>query len=158
MNQEQNAVPSLSHLHLTSARPGETSSILAALKDIISTDDDGEEYIRDENDTFHLQKPSTWSLSELKDSLPDSAKAAQKDSGPSSGAEDKILDYSDIVKHLVFHEKDVPSGKETPYFNHQAFFANLEHYQSQDRHVDTEFGKFLLYGEVVTSTNTLLEK
>ena len=158
INQEQNAVPSLSRLHLTSVRPQDTASILVALKDIISTEEDGEEYIKDENDTFHLEKPSTWSLSALKESLTGSLNPVQDETETSSDAEDRILDYSTIIKRLMIHEKDWPSGKETPYFNHQAFFANLEHYQSQDRNIDTEFGRYLLYGEVVTSTNTLLEK
>ena len=158
VNEGQNTIPSLSRLHLTSTKSPETTSILTALKEITHTGDDGEEYIKDENDTFHLEKPSAWSLSKLEDSLPGSSTSQGDDTEASSDAEDKILDYSTVIKRLVVHEKDHPSGKETPYFNHQAYFSNLEHYQSQDRDANTDFGKYLLYGEVVTSTNTLLEK
>lgn len=51
-----------------------------------------------------------------------------------------------------------PTGKETPYFNHHAFYANLRRYQQESSSEAEEFGKIILYGEVVTSTNTMLEK
>ncbi|MCJ1414096.1 biotin holocarboxylase synthetase [Xylographa parallela] len=154
VNQEQSTVPSLSRLHLTSMRPPDTLVILDTLRDIIETED-GEEYIKDENDTFHLEKPSAWSLGKLNDALTEdqSDKTDQDD-----GAEDKILDYSTVVKRVIIHENDHPTSKETPYFNHHAYFANLKHYQSASKDVNPDFGRYLLYGEVVTSTNTMLEK
>ncbi|KAL8931541.1 MAG: hypothetical protein Q9211_006886 [Gyalolechia sp. 1 TL-2023] len=158
VNQEQTAIPSLSRLHLSSAVVSDTAKLVEALEDII-TMQDGEEYIRDENDTFHLEKRATWSLGALTDELPASS---MKDPGGerSDNAEDqdKIIDYNKIVKQLMIHDKDQPESKDTPYFNHQAFFANLTHYDSQSRESDGTFGKNLLYGEVVTSTNTMLEK
>ncbi|MCJ1256588.1 biotin holocarboxylase synthetase [Lignoscripta atroalba] len=154
INQEANAVPSLSRLHLTSMQPAETSKIIASLQDII-TINDGDEYIKDENDTFHLEKPSAWSLGSLVGALP-GVSNEKTDQGDSE--EDRIIDYNTIVKRLVIHDKEHPTSKETPYFNHHAFFANLKHYQSTSKEVDSGFGKNLMYGEVVTSTNTLLEK
>jgi len=153
-NQEQITVPSLSRLHLTSMHPSETSNVIESLRDIILTED-GEEYIKDENDTFHLEKPATWSMGSLVGALPQGSdeKTDQKDD-----AEDRILDYSTVVKRLSVHDKDHPSSKETPYFNHHAYYANLKHYQTLGENVNTDFGKHLLYGEVVTSTNTMLEK
>lgn len=153
-NQEQNAVPSLSRLHLSSLQPADTSELVASLKEIISIQD-GEEYIKDENDTFHLEKPSTWSLSSIVSALPGVS------NGKTDGVddwEDSIRDYNTIVKRVFVHEKEHPACKETPYFNHHAFFANLKHYQSMLKESDPEFGKHLLYAEVVTSTNTMLEK
>lgn len=72
--------------------------------------------------------------------------------------QEKIIDYDKIVKRLVIHDADQPASKDTPYFNHHAYVANLKHYESQSRGSGRTFGKELLYGEVVTSTNTLLEK
>lgn len=69
-----------------------------------------------------------------------------------------ILDYNKVLKRLIAHEIDLPSSKETPCFNHHAFYANLRHYLTKTKGIEGDFGKFLLYGEVVTSTNTLLEK
>ncbi|KAI9873317.1 MAG: biotin holocarboxylase synthetase [Pleopsidium flavum] len=153
-NQEQNAVPSLSRLHLSSLQPADTSELVASLEEIISVQD-GEEYIKDENDTFHLEKPSAWSLNSIVSALPgvSSGKTDRVDDG-----DDSTHDYNTVVKRVVIHEKEHPACKETPYFNHHAFFANLKHYHSMLKESDGEFGKHLLYGEVVTSTNTILEK
>lgn len=154
VNEQQNTVPSLSRLHVTSLQSSDVSKLLEALRDIIVVED-GEEYIKDENDTFHIEKPSTWSLKSLSTALSDTtdAKTDEEDN-----AEDRILDYSAIVKRLIPHEKEYPTGKETPYFNHHAYFSNLKHYQSVTKGVGLDFGANLLYGEVVTSTNTMLEK
>ena len=154
VNTEQVTVPSLSRLHLTSSQSSEVSKLLSALEDIIITEG-GEDYIKDENDTFHLEKPSAWSLGSLAATLPDMSRT---ETDKKDGDEDRILDYSTIVKRLIVHDKELPASKETPYFNHHAYFANLKHYQSTGKDVDDQFGKNLLYGEVVTSTNTLLEK
>ena len=96
---------------------------------------------------FRIERPGAWNLSDLEESLPsESAK-------PSEG----IVDYQAVVKRLIFHDK-LPSSKLTPYFNHHAYYANLRQYQSESREGASEFGSNLLYGEVVTSTNTILEK
>lgn len=153
-SQEETAVPSLSRLHLSSLNPADTSELVASLQEIISIQD-GEEYIKDENDTFHLEKPSTWSLSSILSALPGVS------IGKTDGVDDDVdrpPDYDTVVKRVVIHEEDHPAGKETPYFNHHAFFANLKHYQSTLKESDGVFGTHLLYGEVVTSTNTMLEK
>jgi biotin--protein ligase len=57
----------------------------------------------------------------------------------------------------VIHD-DVPASKLTPYFNHHAFYANLRQYQCESREGASEFGSNLMYGEVITSTNTIMEK
>ena len=154
VSQEEIPVPSLSRLHLSSLVPSGSSEVVAALEDIITVED-GEEYIKDDNDTFHIEVPSAWSSG----SAVTKTGEEEVDRGDS---EDRILNYSTIIKRLVVHEKEHPSSKETPYFNHHAFFANLSQYQSQlteeNDEQNDEFGTNLLYGEVVTSTNTILEK
>jgi biotin--protein ligase len=160
VNQTEQSVPSLSRLHLSSISPTETSEIVTMLADAMTKDEDGEEWIKGENDTFHLENPSSkWSMGSLSKAISSVV--------PSSSAEDKadldgsnvsILDYNEVVKRLVAHEEELPSSKETPYFNHHAFFANLQHYIQQTNGTEGWFGKHLLYGEVVTSTNTMLEK
>lgn len=154
VNQENTAVPSLSRLHLSSSLPNGTLDIIDALKEIITTED-GEEYIKDDNDTFHLEKPSAWSLGPFAEALP-GVKSEKTDEG--GDREDRLLDYSTIVKRLIVHDKDPPPSKETPYFNHHAFYANLKHFVAQTGGCQDSFGENLLYGEVVTSTNTMLEK
>lgn len=154
VNQDNTAVPSLSRLHLSSMLPQGTSRILSALQEIITTVN-GEEYIKDENDTFYLEKPSAWSLHSLADAL---SGVESDETDELRDGEDRIIDYSEVVKRLVVHETEPPSGKETPYFNHQAFYANLKHDESQRTGGSVDFGKNVMYGEVMTSTNTILEK
>jgi biotin---protein ligase len=86
---------------------------------------------------------------------------------PISGANtstsaDPIIDYNTITKQILIHTSSPsqPSNKETPYFNHSAFFSHLT--STPDARASstppTKFGNPLIYGEVVTSTNSLLEK
>ncbi|KAL8912751.1 MAG: hypothetical protein Q9171_002290 [Xanthocarpia ochracea] len=157
ISQEKTAMPSLSRLHLSSAEITGTSRLIEALRDII-TEQDGEEYIVDENDTFLLEKPSRWSLGSVVDALPSTPDGKSDNQEENERDEEKIIDYDKIVKRLLIHDKNQPESKDTPYFNHHAYVANLKHYESQSRGVGRTFGKELLYGEVVTSTNTLLEK
>lgn len=151
VSQETTAVPSLSRLHLSSMLPNGTSKIMSGLQEIVSVMD-GEDYIKDDNDTFHLEKPSAWSLGSLAKAL------TSEENGKTDDDEDRIIDYNTVVKRLVVHEKEPPSSKETPYFNHDAFYANMRYYESKSQEAKGGFGNNILYGEVVTSTNTLLEK
>ncbi|PYI01815.1 biotin apo-protein ligase [Aspergillus sclerotiicarbonarius CBS 121057] len=142
VTQSTTTVPSLSSLHLSALEPTETADLVASWQEIITKDGD-DEILKDENDTFRIERPGTWSLSQLEESLP----------APTEG----IVDYNAVVKRLVVHD-DVPSSKLTPYFNHHAFYSNLRQYQAQSREGASEFGANLVYAEVVTSTNTILEK
>lgn len=164
VNQEAQAVPSLSRLHLTSSNPSDVAELVASWAPIITLEN-GEEHIKGENDTFHLEKPSSWSMSSLTKAVTSivpgvgGEKTDQGSGGGDAAADDdRILDYDQVVKKLVPHESDRPSSKDTPYWNHDAFFANYTHYHAASKDTDSEFGRYLLYGEVVTSTNTLLEK
>lgn len=162
VSQELSSVPSLSRLHLSSLHHFLVPELLASWDDI-TTKEDGEEYIKGENDTFHLEKQSSrWSVNSLLKSLPlpgvpgaiNEHTADQVD----GASEDRILDYSKILKRIIPHEQEWPAAKETPYFNHHSFYANLQRYQREASSEAEDFGKYLLYGEVVTSTNTILEK
>ncbi|KAL8953923.1 MAG: hypothetical protein Q9222_000210 [Ikaeria aurantiellina] len=158
VNREETTIPSLSRLHFSSVTPLDTSQLVDALQDI-TVEEEGERYIKDENDTFHLEEPSTWTLSSIADALPQSSQMEGNDQ--KDGFEenhDMIIDYNKVIKRLVIHKEDKPESKDTPYFNHNAYFANLKHYQDRSRDDHLSFGKHLLYGEVVTSTNTMLEK
>ena len=155
VSQETTAVPSLSRLHLSSMLPHGTSEIMAGLQEIVSQED-GEEYIKDDNDTFRLENLSAWSLGSLAKAL--TGESSKDTDDDDDDDEDRIIDYNAVVKRLVVHGKELPSSKETPYFNHDAFYANLRHYENRNQEFKDGFGHNLLYGEVVTSTNTLLEK
>lgn len=112
--------------------------------------EDGQEYIKDEADTFHIQStPDSLDLGALTSSLPQTENSVDSQTG--------TVDYGEIVKVIVPHEEGLPSAAATPKFNHKLFYSSLRRYQLLE-HDAEEWGKILMYGEVVTSTNTLLEK
>ena len=154
VNQENSTVPSLSRLHLSSASSLATAEVMNSLKEII-TMKGVEKYIKCENDIFHLLKPSAWSLEGIAEALP-REETLEADQSPST--HDRFLDYNKIIKQLIVHHNELPASKETPYFNHDSFYANVRHYNGITELDEGTFGRNVLYGEVVTSTNTMLEK
>jgi biotin---protein ligase len=148
VNQDISGVPSLSRMHLSAMNRGEVDDLLHGLEDVI-TREDGEEYIKGENDTFHLEKIDTkWDMDALKKTLSHDSSTTNLEG---------IIDYSTIPKRVMIHDESWPDVKETPYFNHHAFYSALKGYRKIDREAHT-WGDYFMYGEVVTSTNTLLEK
>jgi biotin--protein ligase len=194
VNEQEQAVPSLSRLHLTSHKSADVASLVAEWAEMLVVVD-GEEYIQGGNDVFRIEKEdSVWGVKELKravsavsEKLPTLATISQQtpdtqEQGSGEGASDKeksktkeeeikdlivytasssfdqILDYDKVIKTVVPHDKALPSTKDMP-FHHEAFYANLHHYHTNKlRNPAAAFGRYLIYGEVVTSTNTLLEK
>ncbi|EED18545.1 biotin apo-protein ligase, putative [Talaromyces stipitatus ATCC 10500] len=151
VSQETTTVPSLSCLHLSSVEPEYTQAIVSSLEEIM-TKDERKEILKDDNDTFEIERADkTYQMDDLKDALPGDEKTGEK------AIDDGIVDYNTIIKRLLIHT-ELPSSKLTPYFNHHAFYANLRHYQSMSKEAVVDFGRSIMYGEVVTSTNTMLEK
>ncbi|KAG9230555.1 biotin-protein ligase [Amylocarpus encephaloides] len=156
ISQEQSLVPSLSCLHLSSLHHHLVDELIASWDEIITVED-GEEYIKGENDTFHFEKQaSRWSLNSIAKSLPIPSLGDAEDYLAEAGH--RIVDYNSVPKRIIPHISEWPGTKETPCFNHHSFYANLKKYQGESHGEAEDFGKTLLYGEVVTSTNTLLEK
>ena len=185
VTEETNPVPSISRLHLSSAQPTAVAELVHAWHEagiVTKDEEDGEDYIKGENDIFHLEQPGgLWNMSAVaksaadillpnavKDAPPSSSSATSSDKNKkenvrpranTSSSFDRILDYSTLTKHIIIHENSPPDSKETPAFNHHAYFANLRTYTTKHcREAEGIWGKLLLYGEVVTSTSTLLEK
>ncbi|KAI9375360.1 biotin-protein ligase [Aspergillus egyptiacus] len=144
--QDTTHVPSLSSLHFSSLSSDDAERVLKSIEELVG--DKG--FLKDEYDTFKIEKSGTYNMGALAESLPeeDPSEATQTEG---------IVDYQAVVKRLVIHD-DVPSSKLTPYFNHHAFYTHLRNYQAQSKEGASQFGSNLLYGEVVTSTNTILEK
>lgn len=162
-NHENISIPSLSKLHLSALDPQEVGGLVTTLADIITKDEAGEELIKGENDTFHLEHPhSRWSVNKLRDALqsaqvsPDEDKTKKSDPA-TAAAVDGLIDYNKVLKTVVSHESGYPDPKETPYFNHHEFYASLQEFRRCESEA-YKWGDILLYGEVVTSTNTTLEK
>ncbi|KAF2771176.1 biotin holocarboxylase synthetase/biotin-protein ligase [Teratosphaeria nubilosa] len=149
------SVPSLSRLHLSSAKPGEVSELVHSWHEasILSKDENDREIIKGENDTFILEQQGAWDTEQLREALREDLEATDP------AAEGGIIDYNTVPKRLVPHEHSLPDTRETPFFNHYAFFSNLRVYSMHHASPSEQtFGRTILYGEVVTSTSTLLEK
>ena len=144
------AVPSLSPLYLSAADPDCMSRLVSSLRHTLTDD---AYLLKDSHDTFRVEGLTTSSpfnsMGELKESL--------SDTGSSNNEEEGIVDYEAIVKSLVICDC-IPSPKLTSCFNHHAFYSNLSHYQSRSREGASRFGSVLIYAEVITSTNSILEK
>jgi len=176
VSQESYMLPKLTVLHLTSVYPEDVGSLLENLRVAgLITNEGDKEMIFAENDTFIVQdRGKDLSLSNLSlkdtpasgDDVQDeqqegesSESQASKPSGPESDtASDRIIDYHKIIKTIHPHPIFQPSKSLTPYFNHSLYYKSLTTYRSQSRLSPSQFGSFLLYGEVVTSTSTMLDK
>jgi biotin--protein ligase len=162
VSQQTEAVPSLSLLHLSAAETGAVSELVQDWQDagIVTKAEDGREVIKGENETFvlHADSGDSWDMSAVHKAL---AESEGDEKNQTDASDDRLVDYNTLPKRLLLHESTsttMPSSKQTPYFNHAAFFWNLKDYHAQHRDSPHSYGNLLLYGEVVTSTNTLLDK
>lgn len=142
-------VPPLSPLHLSSMKSSDVTEMLCAWEEIIEKEN-GEEYIRGETDTFHIQNLDTrWSTESLRQALPSDNPGPDTDAG--------IVDYTSVTKKIIPHEESYPHPKSTPQFSHDLYFSSLKRYRQIEPDAEG-WGSTLMYGEVVTSTNTLLQQ
>lgn len=140
--QDDYTPPSLSSLHLTALESGKVTELLCDWGDAIEKEN-GNEYIRGEADTFQIiNQADGLNLDELASTLPQA---------------ETMDDPSSVIKKIVAHETKLPSDELTPRFNHERFYSSLKKYRKIESSAD-QWGDVLLYGDVVTSTNTLLEK
>lgn len=126
------ATPRLTQLHLTSLADHKPS--VESFLDAVGPLCDKEGVLADKEDVFKLV---------------DSERAlVESDINPESNE-----------KVIVVHREGHPSAQKTPYFNQGIYFAELSSYVHklgiQNR---PNIGSLLLYGEVVSSTSTMLEK
>ncbi|ROT42564.1 biotin-protein ligase [Sodiomyces alkalinus F11] len=152
-------IPSLSSLHLSSLHHREVEDLLHEWGGIITLED-GNEYVRAETDTFRIDREGRWSLKDLKEKNLPSTKDDNDDYDDDKGrlsADGSAIDYSHVVKDIVPHDRAWPDEAATPDFDHGFFYQCLRAYQLMEDGVG-DWGRLLLYGKVVTSTNTLVDK
>lgn len=157
VSQQAEAVPSLSLLHFSAAEPDAVSELVQSWQDAgVMIKEEGREIIKGENDTFilHLDDGDSWDMSVVQKAISEAA----GDENQTDPSEDRLVDFNSLPKRMLLHESSTPDSKQTPYFNHNAFFWNLKDYHAQHRESPHSYGKLLMYGEVVTSTNTMLDK
>lgn len=151
VNDGKAEVPALTSLHLSSISNTEVTELLYSFGSVIEKED-GQEYIKDEADTFHIKMDAA---------SPDITALALSDSTSEDLAIDAngTVDYNKILKVIIPHETSLPTTTDTPRFNHKLYFSSLKKYQLlEDGAAEWQWGNVFMYGDVVTSTNTLLEK
>lgn len=146
---ENESLPTLSNIHLSAVDNSQVSELLCSWSDVIDKEN-GEEFITGEADKFRIQSDEDGlTLEDLQRSLPGA------DDHPTG--ETGIVDYGAITKNIIAHERALPTKEMTPRFNHKLYYSSLRRFQRiEDRAED--WGNMLMYGDVITSTNSLLEK
>ena len=132
VSQQTEAVPSLSLLHLSAAEPGAVSELVQGWQDAgVMAKEDGREVIKGENETFILQPDSddSWNMGAVQKALTEAAGHENE----ADQSEDRLVDYNSLPKRMLLHETSTPDSKQTPYFNHNAFFWNMRDYHAQHR-------------------------
>jgi biotin---protein ligase len=157
VNHDEEDLPTLSPIFLSCLRPTLIKELIASWKKIATTEN-GEKYINDEIDRFHLVTRSRLSLETLSQALPSKLLQGEGTEKPSAIESHILLDYITITKELLIHDTGYPSSDDTPAFNHSSYYSNLLKYQTMSAETILTFGDYLLYGELMTSTNSLLEK
>ncbi len=154
VNSQGTAPPVLTSLHLSAADGGTVSELLHDWQDAAIDREHGQDLLRGEADTFRIRSKESgaWNLKDLREALPDAGAGA----APELDAHG-VPDYKSVTKDIVAHEQQLPNEKLTPRFNHKLFYSSLQQFQSIESDA-REWGNTLLYGDVVTSTNVLLEK
>ena len=161
VSESEQLIPSLSSLHLTAFDCTALYDLANSWKGLVANGDSGSAELLCENDNFNLQRqvvaPKETILAQP-EKIRTENNALNVDQARSHDPKaDGISDLDKTVKIMIIHEKELPLNKETPFFNHHAYYTNLKLY-NQGRQDDVQFGQYLLYGEVITSTSTLLEK
>lgn len=128
-------VPRATPIYMTSAEP---HAAVKVLKDLRENMDMVGDRFEDAHDTFVLHGET-----EMVDSM----------------LEDEGLSNEDAPKHIQVFTSRIPDS--TPHFNMKAYFDHLLRLHNANGISSTgesiAFGSLLCYGEVVTSTNTLLD-
>lgn len=145
---EEAPAPRLSPLHLSAADAAGVANLLRAWDDVL--DREGPvELIRGEADTFRVRdRDGPLALDDLRRALP----------GPAGDDPASRDEASAAVGHvIVVHRGAPPAAHLTPRFDHALYYDSLRRFQAVDEGA-ADWGSVLLYGDVVSSTNLLLDQ
>lgn len=148
VNTDPVPIPGLSRLSLTSSYPPRLIYLIENLQRDLAGED--KQLLKGNTDTFRL-----W----------DSRKNVFRETTATAGTFANIISSSDsgvdldsIIKEVDVFYTGLPEGRMTSGFNHELYYNNLRQFQKLLKGSTEELGTILLYGEVVTSTSTMLYK
>jgi biotin--protein ligase len=133
----------LSVLHISSITPSNAQKLKDSWHDLIIRRDQAE-YIVGMKDTFRIETVTTERSVAINEKSNESLAALD----PSRG--------SDL--NIFVHFQDHPTHEETPFFDHNEFYSGLRQLRSTSPQQLDGFGSYIMYGQVMTSTNTILVK
>ncbi|KAF9997118.1 biotin holocarboxylase synthetase [Entomortierella chlamydospora] len=135
-------IPAISPLYLASIHPSYTADLTRVLSGLA----DADHLIQEVNDTFQLV-PSPQHHVPVH--TPTIVKVEEGD------------DEEKITKNIVFCPNEPPSTTLTPEFDMNLYFSHLKQIRQLISNSESDgykFGNSLMYGQVVTSTQTMLDK
>ncbi|GAA6026337.1 hypothetical protein JCM8202_001945 [Rhodotorula sphaerocarpa] len=130
------APPRLSPLFLMASRPGLVQSVASSIAARSEVSGPAEVTLQDRHDTY-LLRPADASETNYHDPRP-------------TGDSDTEVDPHDLPKVISACEAGLPSPTQTPLFDTSRYFSTLGR--------ESAIGHALMYGEVVTSTQTMLDR
>lgn len=148
VNTHEIPIPSLSRLCLTSSYPPSLKHLVNSWRENIGFTGPDSNELKGTCDTFRI-----WDALQHDKYVNSSDSVADKmNSDP--------LDFDKIVKDIDVYYSGVVDNKTTPLFNHSLYYTSLEQFRNAlgSGSSSNSIGNTILYGQVVTSTSTLLFK
>ncbi|KAF9435398.1 biotin holocarboxylase synthetase [Entomortierella beljakovae] len=130
-------IPDISPLYLGSVHPSYTHDLTRKLRGLATP----EGLIKEPNDTFQLIASPQQAIPVHTSTISESADGESEET---------------VIKNIVICTEATPPSSTTPHFVMADFFNHLQHVRQQN--TGLKFGNWLMYGEVVTSTQTMLDK
>lgn len=158
VNKASRPIPSLSRLHLTSSYPPRLIYLIENLKKELAFSD--ETNFKDSCDTFSFcdsqakRFSSNEALNGKKNGVSNGTQATNEEDCNDNG----YFNYDNVIKEVDVYSSGLPANRITSFFNHELYYNSLRQFQHERYGGLDELGTVLLYGEVVTSTSTLLYK
>jgi biotin--protein ligase len=143
LEQGEDDVLQLSVIHISSIIPSNAQELKDSWHNLI-LQKDKTEYIVDMKDTFRIETVTTERSVTINEKNKKSLLAFDHSRG------------SDLS--IFIHAQGHPTHEETPFFDHNEFYSRLRERRSISSQQLDDFGTYLMYGQVMTSTNTILEK
>lgn len=143
-------IPGLSRLCLSSSSSTAIPELIEKIKTEIGLEDN---VLKGSNDTFHLNDSNDHFFSESQPQI------VQE----SSVTEDELFNpnIDKVVKEIDVYYSGYPDDKIVSNFDHALYYNSLENFRNEYAQIGAtgeEIGSVILYGDVVTSTSTMLYK
>lgn len=143
-------LPSLSRLMLTSAQPASLKYLLAKLGEDIGFSGANHNLLIGQNDTFAVYDAQDRFSGNVSQPAAEDESLKEEEAAADG-------DLNKVVKKIDVYHTGYPHHRETPYFNHEVYYRELEDAYRLAKGPKL-LGNTMMYGEVVTSTSTMLDK